>query len=97
MLTCLHLVVVTGKERPTQQEFNKLATSLGIANQPVVSYLHDIEPLQDPTLTLLLSPIVHLMPPRRTVLERGAGVSVTVQNEHCIGRRNGHGIYPILT
>ncbi|KAN0125850.1 hypothetical protein V8E52_001057 [Russula decolorans] len=25
--------IVSGRERPTQQEFNKLATSLGIANQ----------------------------------------------------------------
>ena len=45
LLTYLHLIVVSGKERPTQQEFNKLATSLGIASQPV-SDLHEIKTVQ---------------------------------------------------
>jgi len=49
LLTCLHLVVVSGKARPTQQEFNKLATSLGIS-QAVVSGLHEINTLKDSTL-----------------------------------------------
>jgi hypothetical protein len=77
----LHLVVVSGRERPTQQEFNKLATSLGIANQ-AVSGLHEIKPLQHSTLTLLLSTMLQLMPPRKTVLERGA--DVTAKDEHCL-------------
>ena len=70
-LTCLHLIVVSGRVRPTQQEFNKLAATLGITSQ-VVSDLHEIRNLQDSTLTLLLSP---LMPPRRAVLERGVDVT----------------------
>ena len=88
----MRLVVVSGKVRPTQQEFHKLATSLGIASQPV-SGLHEIKTFQDSTLTLLLSPIIHLMPPRRTALERAA--DVTAQDERHIVLRNG--IYPILT
>ena len=86
------MVVVSGRERPTQQEFNRLATSLGIANQ-AVSGLHEIKTSQNSTLTLLLSLIIRLMPPRRTVLEHGA--DATAQDEHCVGLRNG--IYPILT
>lgn len=45
LLTYLHLVVVTGKQRPTQQEFNRLATSLGISGQ-AVSGLYDMKPFK---------------------------------------------------
>ena len=74
-------VVVSGKARPTQQEFNKLTTTLGITSQAVRG-LRDIKPLQDSTLTLLLSPMIQLIPLRRTVLERGA--DVTAQDEHAL-------------
>lgn len=36
LLACLHVVVVSGKARPTQQEFNNLARSLDIQS-PAVS------------------------------------------------------------
>lgn len=85
----MYLVVITGKERPTQQEFNKLAEVLNITDQ-AVSGLHEIN--QDLTLTLLPSPAIHLIARRRTVLER---TDVTGEDEHCIGLRNG--TYPIFT
>jgi hypothetical protein len=66
-LSCLHVVVVSGRARPTQQEFDSLARSLDIKS-PAVSGRAQHLNLQAALTDVLSSPMTRLTPLLKGVL-----------------------------
>lgn len=67
ILTCLHVVVVSGRVRPTQQEFDNLARSLDIRSEAVSGRTQHLS-LQAAPIYVPSSPMTRLTPLLKGVL-----------------------------